>query len=482
MTKLTFFGGKDEIGGNKILVEDKGSRLFLDFGTSFDILTHFFADFLQPKKGNGLSDYFELGLLPKMDGLYRKDYLEHMKIKPKNRSVDGVLLSHAHFDHMGMVNFLRIDIPIFCSEETKRIMEIFDITSNGEFVKATPTFQYYPNKSGGISRWDKRKGQNTRNVHVVEDGTKFDVGNMRVTSFRVDHSLPGAMGYVIETSDKTIVYTGDIRFHGKYPELSNNFVEKVSKFEPDILLCEGTRVNEKSNKTEEWVEQEATKVIKDTEGLAIINYPPRDLSRIQSIFRASQDAGRKLVVDFKQSLLLQSLNELGHLPNLQDVLVYAQPKSWYLIDHDDADSRQVELDYIKWEREVLKLNNLVKTNEIKNHQDRYVFFCSDFSVGSLVDIKPVEGSTFTRSMCEPFDDEMAIDRERIEHWYDHFGINTLRRHQIHCSGHASYPDLKKMVEKINPKMLMPIHTEHPELFKEFHNNVKILKSENEINL
>jgi mRNA degradation ribonuclease J1/J2 len=31
-TKITFYGGIHEIGGNKFLVEDKGTRLFLDFG------------------------------------------------------------------------------------------------------------------------------------------------------------------------------------------------------------------------------------------------------------------------------------------------------------------------------------------------------------------------------------------------------------------------------------------------------------------
>ena len=35
VTGLTFYGGVNEIGGNKILLEDKDTRVFLDFGKSF---------------------------------------------------------------------------------------------------------------------------------------------------------------------------------------------------------------------------------------------------------------------------------------------------------------------------------------------------------------------------------------------------------------------------------------------------------------
>jgi mRNA degradation ribonuclease J1/J2 len=31
-TKITFYGGISEIGGNKFLIEDKGTKIFLDFG------------------------------------------------------------------------------------------------------------------------------------------------------------------------------------------------------------------------------------------------------------------------------------------------------------------------------------------------------------------------------------------------------------------------------------------------------------------
>ncbi|MCX6821368.1 MAG: MBL fold metallo-hydrolase, partial [Candidatus Aenigmarchaeota archaeon] len=96
--KLTFFGGVNEIGGNKILLEDSGTKIFLDFGMPFSQVGKFFSEFLQPRKCNGLGDFFEFGLLPDLKGLYRRDYLQHMGREPEDTEYQGVLLTHAHAD------------------------------------------------------------------------------------------------------------------------------------------------------------------------------------------------------------------------------------------------------------------------------------------------------------------------------------------------------------------------------------------------
>jgi len=53
MVKLIFYGGVNEIGGNKILLEDKGTKIFLDFGQSFA----FGAEYFYSKK-------YDLNALP----------------------------------------------------------------------------------------------------------------------------------------------------------------------------------------------------------------------------------------------------------------------------------------------------------------------------------------------------------------------------------------------------------------------------------
>ncbi|HUS59830.1 MAG TPA: hypothetical protein VMX76_00370 [Nevskiaceae bacterium] len=79
--KLTFYGGINEIGGNKILLEDKSTRFFLDFGKGFKEAGKYFEEFVNPRVVHGIKDYLELDLIPKLEGLYREDLIEILKNK-----------------------------------------------------------------------------------------------------------------------------------------------------------------------------------------------------------------------------------------------------------------------------------------------------------------------------------------------------------------------------------------------------------------
>jgi ribonuclease J len=81
MVSLTFHGGVNEIGGNKILLQSKENRIWLDFGQSFTMGEEYYLNWLQPRRSNGLGDYFEFNLLPKMKGLYSEDALQRTDIE-----------------------------------------------------------------------------------------------------------------------------------------------------------------------------------------------------------------------------------------------------------------------------------------------------------------------------------------------------------------------------------------------------------------
>lgn len=119
---LTFYDGVDCIGGNKILLEDGNTAFLLDFGTNFKAEGTYFDEFLNPRPTFGFSDLLALGILPPLKGLYRPD-LEYPGIWDKYSGhqlfreveVQGVLLSHAHYDHCGHFSYLREDVPVFTS-------------------------------------------------------------------------------------------------------------------------------------------------------------------------------------------------------------------------------------------------------------------------------------------------------------------------------------------------------------------------------
>jgi ribonuclease J len=69
MVELTFFGGVKEIGGNRILLEDNGTRVFLDFGLSFSLRKKYYDEFLQARSFAIIDEYVAFGLLPAVKGL-----------------------------------------------------------------------------------------------------------------------------------------------------------------------------------------------------------------------------------------------------------------------------------------------------------------------------------------------------------------------------------------------------------------------------
>ena len=116
VVKLTFYGGIEEIGGNKILLESEGTKIFLDFGMSFSRRELYFEEYLMPRSANGIGDFLEMGLLPDISGVYRDDLLEHIGRKPQHPEVQAVVLSHAHADHANYISFLHKDIPVYCGD------------------------------------------------------------------------------------------------------------------------------------------------------------------------------------------------------------------------------------------------------------------------------------------------------------------------------------------------------------------------------
>ena len=236
MVKLAFYGGVNEIGGNKVLVEQRDARFFLDFGFSFSSAKKFFAEFLRPRSFNILADYFELGILPELEGMYRNDYLFKAGRKLTEKLlIDGVVVSHAHADHMQNIALLHKDVTIYCGETTKLFLKIIQTTSKGGVE-----LELHDYKRAFENR--RKKESVPRRFKTFRTGRSFRIGSIEVEPVHVDHSIPGAYAFVVY-GDETVVYSGDLRLHGPRSDMTLDFVEKAREAKPDVLIIEGTRVN-----------------------------------------------------------------------------------------------------------------------------------------------------------------------------------------------------------------------------------------------
>ena len=117
----------------------------------------------------------------------------------------------------------------------------------------------------------------------------------------------------------------------------------------------------------------------------------------------------------------------------------------------------------------------VEDEEICLHPEEYLVYTSFYDFKKFVDFSPPTGSLLIMSTSEPYDEEGAIEAEKIENWCKYFGLKSSR---IHFSGHMNGPDLIRMLEEINPHVILPIHmtAENAQLIKKkFPTRVKILE-------
>lgn len=467
-TRVIFYGGINEIGGNKILLEDKDTKVFLDFGKGFSKREKYFEEYLKPRVANGIVDFLTMGLIPDMEGIYREDLMKMAGRKSHSPDVDAVLLTHAHADHVDYISFLHNDIPIYMGHTCQMILKAIQERAPRDFEREVLDFIPRPSKRG-----DKPL---PRKIETFRSGKKFKIDSLEIHPIHVDHSVPGAYGFIIYTRKGPVVYTGDIRLHGTKPEMTQDFIREAKEAKPIALLCEGTRIDDPAtDESEQKVYRDAGAVIsKAKNSLVFADFNFKDIDRVRTFYRLAKNSGKKLVVKLKDCYYLKHLSSDPNLnvPNYDDehIVIY-KPKQ--------VSGTYSNGDYYGDDALFASLPNAKTAAEISQHPDRYLCALGYFAFTALIDMKPNDGSVYIHSASEPYNEEQVLSQERVDNWLDKFG---MERHQIHCSGHAKGQDLFEIVKQIDAKMLYPIHTEHPELYVRATRKITIVEEAKEYEL
>ena len=479
--ELTFYGGVNEIGGNKVLLQEKDTSIFLDFGISYKRTNEFFEfPLLQP---SNIDDLLKTGLIPELDGLYRYynyrckyDNTGPISVvqKPEARKFDALLLSHAHMDHYGYIGLLREDISIYLSQISNKIIELYSRTGRDDFhVKV-----------------------NHLPFNNLKKNSEIQIGDLVIKRYDVDHSILGATAYFIQGS-KSIVYTGDFRLHGNQKYLTEEFLKLVEKEHVDFLLCEGTRlgldknqeekiVEEKVLSSEEEVKKKCIDIVNSEENLIIYDASQADLERVKILSEVAKKAGRELIIDSKKAFMLIHLNEDGTLleglPNFEDFkILFGRSKlgtNTKLCKELTSDCPDFYLETYNvgrryHEKDMLNDNSISEDQfiwgpnlrkEILSNPNEYIIYTSNGPLLLLHCKRHKEdfSGTYIYGKAEPFTEEMEFTFNRLLRWLE---LCNLRLDFAHTSGHCFPNDIKKTIEIINPENLIPIHTENPQEFK-----------------
>ncbi len=506
MVKLTFYGGVREIGGNKILLEDDKGKLFLDFGYPYSKYRDFYEEYLKPRPGAGLLDLLVMGLLPKLEGIYRGDLeaenlwqefrqTEHYH---KLEDMDGILLTHAHLDHSGHISFLREDIPVYGTATSAFIAKAMQDSGKSPFDQQVCYFT--PRVEECLEGWKQgayvtssREDRQRRfciadKPELSEEAEKFwgkaprrkkldsqlldDIGrcSFNLRCFPVDHSIPGACSWGIETSSGWVIYSGDLRLHGRHGELTESMMKEAARLRPRALILEGTNVDKTSNVYEQEVYKNGFKAINGATGLVIADFSPRDVNRLLTFLQIARDTDRKLTILPKDAYLLKTMRLLEpEIPDIAQEDAIAIYQKTTASKSPDSWLRNIYYDYS---------SKVVLAKDVNSNQGDFILCFSFWDLNELPSIRPRAGSLYVFSSSEPHNEEQEMDFWRLHHWLEHFQLRAFglplykkgkweipeEEKGLHASGHACGLDLVRIAREIQPELLIPVHSEKPEFY------------------
>lgn len=384
---LTVHRATHQIGGNCVeLGTADGHRIVLDVGRPLDAPQH------------------ACQLLPKSLDL--------------DAAVDGVLISHPHQDHYGLLEEVPSAWPIYCGAATERLIRL----SSAIFGKQLP-HAFQPWKSG----------------------VAFQIGPFTVTPFLIDHSAFDAYMVLIEVYGKRVLYSGDFRIHGRKSALTRRLMAAPPK-DVDVLLMEGTNLgSDKPCTTERNLEDAFVDLFRSTAGRVFVAWSAQNVDRTVTLYRACLKAGRTLVVDLYTAEVMEALAGYGRLPrpgwrNLKVVVTSAFTRMYRRTGREAFVEQMVPCG--------ISAAKLVETPE------KWVVMVRpslmrDYAAKGVM---PNSDDAWCWSMWRGYLE--SEDGALVRKWFEDGGS---RADHIHTSGHASPAVLRSFAHVVNAKQLVPIH-------------------------
>jgi len=427
---LTIHRGTNEIGGSCIELQSVNSRIVLDFGMPL-LNANGKAFNFREYENLSVNELISKSILPDVKDAYSE-----------NSKIDGLIISHSHADHYGLMHYLDKDIPVWIGKATHEILKINNIFLNQENNIETPNY---------FERWKQ-----------------FQIGDFTITPYWNDHSAFDAYSFLIEANGKKLFYSGDFRSHGRKKEVYKKFIENPPK-NIDCLIMEGTTIGRNSikSKKEEDIENDFYECFKNSTSINYVFTSTQNIDRLVSIYKACLKAGKTFVVDVYGAHLLEKLSEFAKLPSLlkgypnMGVYFYSQPTSKLMKDG--------------YEEMVYKyVSKKIKKEAIINNPSDYVLLVRASMLRDLKSMNIKDGNLIY-SMWSGYKDQ-----PNTKEFINFFEGNNCTVMDMHTSGHADVETLKEFANAINPTLIIPIHTNNKNEYKSIFDQTVLELDDNQI--
>lgn len=408
---ITIQRGTNEIGGSLVSIEHDNTRILIDAGTPLDNSPAYLPE--------NISSY------------------------------DGVIISHSHQDHHGLIEQLPKNTSIY----TGKLIWAF-IQSQRIFTK--------------------RELLSQDTVKFIKAGNLFNIGSISITPYLVDHSSPEAFGFLITADNKSVYYSGDFRNHGWKQKTFDYLCSRLPK-NMNALILEGTMI-QRSNlqfSNEAEVEQKIYNLIKENTGLTCISCSSQNIDRIVSAYKASKKCKKIFVVDIYTAWIMRLARMVSkNIPDIswEDIKVLSRnlpARGYYMILKEH---REYFGNFIN---EIFDPKNEINVDEITSNPSKYVLRLNDTWTKYVVEKVNEKSVTYIYSQWEGYLDEKSVHyNEKAASFKEMDNVNFKL---VHTSGHAVLEDLKNLVSSTCPQRVIPIHTEYKHTFADIFDNSLILE-------
>ena len=387
-------GGAGEIGLNSYIYgfgpPNKERFIIVDLGVSFpDMETTPGVDLILP----------DLSWIMK-----RRDRLE------------GILITHAHEDHIGAIGHLWEDlrVPVYCRAFTAHIarLKMNDAYSSESSVNT-------------VEQWPKT----------------LSLGPFKVGFVPISHSIPESSSVVIDTPVGRLVHTGDFKID-ETPGVGEPFSKEVwldiAKGGVKALICDSTNVfSKQKGRSEASISSSIQELIESAEKLVVATTFGSNVARLKTLAEAGIKSGRSVC------LLGRAMRRMIDASVESGVLSDFPP----LISPEDA-------------LNVPRQNLLILAT---GSQGELRAATAQLANGKYRGFSLQEGDLFIFSSKTIPGNEKGVSR--IINQFSEMGVDVVEDDSglYHVSGHANRPDLEQMHKIIQPQFLIPMHGEHRHL-------------------
>lgn len=330
---------------------------------------------------------------------------------------DAVFISHYHGDHIGLLDQVIPGIPVFIGEKAAAVTN----ASRKYLHKPEYIFASY-----------------------YEPGTIMRIGELTVTPYLCDHSAYDA--YMLHISDgcESVLYTGDFRASGR--KSFSSLLRLLPRV--DTLIMEGTTLSRdgKDNSTELELEVVAIEAMTKTHSPVFILMSAQNIDRTVTIYKAARKSQRVLLLDLYTAAITTVAGK-----NIPNPRTFAGVRVFML----GGDERHDELlTYGKKKIGRAQIADIDYVMCVRPSMKRYLQKLAEF--GSF------ENGILFYSMWDGYRKKSEMDN--FLKFMHKQGVTII---PLHTSGHADAKTIDALIKAVQPKRIIPVHTENAAWFNRY---------------